>query len=110
VIVFNDGQLNLIRLQQLGEFGRSSAVELENPDFELFAQAVGARYTRIDGNADSVFRTAIESDDVWLIEVLVGDSPAIRALQAKGWGKAVARRTLGPKGIRALKRFLRRGQ
>ena len=37
VVVFNDGQLNLIRLQQLKEFGRASGVELLVPDLEQFA-------------------------------------------------------------------------
>ena len=42
VVVFNDGQLNLIRLQQLKEFGRASGVELLVPDLEQFAQYIGA--------------------------------------------------------------------
>jgi acetolactate synthase-1/2/3 large subunit len=110
VIVFNDGRLNLIRLQQFSSFGRSESVELLNPEFGAFAAAVGARYALVEGNAEQVLRSAVESADVTLVEVRVGDSPAIHLMRAKGLTRETARRALGPGFVRWIKNRLRRGQ
>jgi acetolactate synthase-1/2/3 large subunit len=109
VIVFNDGKLNLIRLQQFANFGRSKSVELLNPDFGAFAAAVGARYALVDGNVEEVLRSAVESAHVTLVEVRAGDSPAIHFARAKGFTRETARRFLGPGVARWIKNRLRRG-
>jgi acetolactate synthase-1/2/3 large subunit len=106
VIVFNDGRLNLIRLQQFQSFGSSESVDLLNPDFGTFAAAVGARYARIDGNIEQVLRTAVGSDHVTLVEVLVGDSPAIHFMRGKGFARETTRKALGPGTVRRIKRWL----
>ena len=108
VIVFNDGRLNLIRLQQFQSFGSSESVDILNPDFGTFAAAVGARYARIDGNCEQVLRTAVSSDQVTLVEVLVGDSPAIHLMRGKGFARETARKALGPGMVRNIKRWLGR--
>ena len=103
VIVFNDGRLNLIRLQQFSSFGRSESVDLMNPDFRAFASAVGAQYALVDGNAEAVLRTAVGGPNVTLVEVLVGDSPNIYFMRAKGFTRETARRALGPGIVRWMK-------
>jgi acetolactate synthase-1/2/3 large subunit len=108
VIVFNDGRLNLIRLQQFAASGRSESVDILNPDFGAFAAAVGAKYALVDGNAEEVLRNAVGSDHVTLVEVRVGDSPGIHLMRARGFTRESARRVLGPGIIRSLKRFMRR--
>lgn len=108
VIVFNDGRLNLIRLQQFSNFGRSESVDLLNPDFGAFAAATGVKYALVDGNAEEVLRTAVGSDHVTLVEVLVGDSPGIHLTHAKGFTRESARRVLGPGFLRSLKHWVRR--
>ena len=110
VIVFNDGRLNLIRLQQFQSFGSSESVDLLNPDFGTFAAAVGARYARIDGNIEQVLRTAVDSDQVTLVEVLVGDSPSIHLMRGKGFTRETARKALGPGMVRRIKRWIGRGE
>lgn len=107
VIVFNDGSLNLIRLQQFSTFGRSESVDILNPDFNAFATAVGARYALIDGNAEDVLRHAVGSPDVTVVEVLVGDSTAIHRSRAKGLSRQAARKLLGPRIVRWLRPELR---
>ena len=42
VVVFNDGELGRIRLEQLTAHGRMNSVELRNSDFEAFARSIGA--------------------------------------------------------------------
>jgi len=108
VIVFNDGRLNLIRLQQFANFGSSESVDILNPDFGTFAAAVGARHALIDGNAEQVLRSAVAGDQITLVEVLVGDSPAIHLARAKGLTRETARRILGPGIVRWLKPRVRR--
>ena len=109
VIVFNDGRLNLIRLQQLAEFGRSESVDLLNPDFGAFSAAVGTKYALVDGNAEEVLRSALSSTRVTLVEVLIGDSSEIHLSRTKGFTHETARRVLGPAIVRRIKNWLRRG-
>ncbi len=108
VIVFNDGRLNQVRFQQLAAYGRSENVNLLNPNFGALAEAMGVRYARIDGDAEDVLRSAISGKHVTLVEVVVGDSPAIHLMRAKGLARDAVRRTLGPTIIGWLKRRLRR--
>jgi acetolactate synthase-1/2/3 large subunit len=108
VIVFNDGRLNLIGLQQFAEFGRSESVDLLNPDFGAFADAVGARYALVDGNAEEVLQSAVGSAHVTLVEVRVGDSPEIHLARARGFARETTRRALGPGVVQWLKRRLGR--
>ena len=107
VIVFNDGQLNLIRLQQLREFGRTHGVDLSGPDFERFAEAVGVRYCRAAGNAAQAVREALSAEEPTLIEVLVGDSRSIRRTAATSLARAAVRTAIGPRMVNWLKRLLR---
>jgi thiamine pyrophosphate-dependent acetolactate synthase large subunit-like protein len=108
VIVFNDGQLNLIRLSQLAQWGRPSGVALRNPDFETFAAALGVRFARVQEDSEEVLARAIGSREVWLLEVRLGDSMAIRGLQARGLARGTTERLLGRGALRMMKRWLGR--
>jgi acetolactate synthase-1/2/3 large subunit len=106
VVVFNDGRLNLIRLQQFASFGRSESVDIRNPDFEEFAAAVGARYALVDGNADTILQSAVNSPHVTLVEVVLEDSREIYMTRAKGFTRDTVRKVLGPGMVRRVKRFI----
>ncbi len=108
VIVFNDGRLNLIRVAQLARFGQSEGVDLLNPDFAAFAAAVGVRYARCEGDVERVLRSAVRGAQPVLLEVLVGDSPAIHVARAKALVRGTARRAIGPGAISWLRRRLQR--
>lgn len=107
VIVFNDGQLNLIRLQQLREFGRSHGVELRVPDLEQFAASVGARYAASSGDISGAIREALAQAQPTLIEVAIGDSRAIARVRTKAVARETARRVLGQRLLGWLKSRLR---
>jgi acetolactate synthase-1/2/3 large subunit len=98
VVVFNDGQLNRIRLQQLAQFGRASGCALRNPDFALLAASCGAAYARPGADIAAAVRGALGHPVPTVIEVAVGDSPAIHATRAKGVARRLAR------GLRSLPR------
>ena len=108
IIVFNDGHLNLIRMQQVGASGRASAVTLQNPDFELMALAIGAQYRLFEG--DNCFNELFQppGEGVTLVEVRLGDSAAMVTHRYAGLLRASARRALGPRLLQALKRWLGR--
>jgi acetolactate synthase-1/2/3 large subunit len=104
VIVFVDGALGQIRMQQLASYGASYAVDLMNPDFELLALAIGGRYEMVGNDAEAVIRSALGSQGVTLIEVSVGDTMSIRRVTATARVRETARKT----GVlRLVKRFIR---
>ena len=105
VIVFNDGQLNLIRLQQLKEFGRASGVELLVPDLEPFAQSVGAQYRAATNDFAKTIAEALENKGPTLIEVAVGDSKKIAGVRAKSLARETVRKIVGPRVVSWLKRL-----
>lgn len=107
VVVFNDGKLNLIRLQQLREYGVAHGTDLAGPDLARFAEAVGVAYRNAEEGTERVIREAIASGRPTLIEVNVHDSTAIRIRAAKAFAKETARRAVGPNVFDWIKRTLR---
>jgi len=105
VVVFNDGQLNLIRLQQLKEFGRASGVELLVPDLEQFAQSVGAHYRAATGDLAKTLAEALEEKGPTLVEVSVGDSRTIAGVRAKSLARETVRKIVGPGVVSWLKKL-----
>jgi acetolactate synthase-1/2/3 large subunit len=109
VIVLVDGAFGQIRLQQLASYGVSHGVSLENPDFRLLAEAVGARHQLV-GKTDieSVVRAALGKSGVTIIEVPVGDTFAIRRTAAVARAREATRRVTGPRVFRSLANAVRR--
>lgn len=95
VVVFNDGQLNLIRLQQIKEYGRPSGVELLSPDFQQIAEAVGVRYRKAGDDFPSAIQEAMKAGETTLIEVRVGDSREIAGVRAKSLARETVRKAMG---------------
>lgn len=94
VVVLADGYLNRIRLQQLAASGHGHAVELLNPDFAAFAEAVGAAHEVVEGDVEDTFRRAIRAPGVNLLEVRLGDSAAVHRARARGLTRGLGRAPL----------------
>ena len=92
VVVFNDGYLNLIRLQQLLRFGRTHAVTTRSPDVRALASAVGAGYAKVTDDAERVLAESVAADGLRLVEVVVEDTQWLRRLAAVGTLRRAARR------------------
>jgi acetolactate synthase-1/2/3 large subunit len=107
VLVMNDGRLNLIRVQQLREFGRAHGVDLNNPDLEYLSAALGVRYLRLSGDHAKVLAGVTSTQEATVVDVPVGDSPGIRRVRARSLVRATARNALGPSLVAWLKRRLR---
>jgi acetolactate synthase-1/2/3 large subunit len=107
VVVFNDGKLNLIRLQQLREYGRAHAIDLHDLNLERFAQAAGIGYRRASDGMVGALTDALTSRQSNIVEVVVGDSNQIRLVTARSYAKESVRRAIGPRIVDWLKRSLR---
>ena len=92
IIVFNDGHLNQIRLQQQADSGQSFAVDLASVEYRKFADAIGAEYQLFDDiPCTEGLLGRLEGDGPTIMEVRVGDSWAMRSRAAGARLKDVAR-------------------
>ncbi|HEY2808199.1 MAG TPA: thiamine pyrophosphate-binding protein [Steroidobacteraceae bacterium] len=109
-IVFNDGYLNQIRMQQLHDTGRDHGVTLPAVDFQALAAAVGAEYLSCEAGNLAALAQAGRRPGVVLIEVPVRDSRAIASVATRSRVKSYVRRALGTRGGGLLRRLFRRGR
>jgi len=107
VVVFNDGYLNQIRMQQLLDSGREHGVALPAVDFRSLADATGADYIAGSSAIDECIDAAAHGTGVTLIDVPVRDGVSILSAAAQGRAKAALRSTLGTR-FDTLRRWLRR--
>lgn len=91
VVVFNDGRLNLIRLQQLFRFGGEHGVTLEPPDLEALARSTGAHYVRLAGDPEPTLVESIRASELRLLEVVLEDSAWLRRAGKIGSVRRAAR-------------------
>jgi acetolactate synthase-1/2/3 large subunit len=105
VIVFNDGHLGIIRLQQLGAYGRAYKTEVGGPRLDAFAQSVGASYTRVRGaRTEELLRSAVRARGVHVVEVALGDRPALMTVRGRALGASLLRRLRVMAGLGARRR------
>jgi acetolactate synthase I/II/III large subunit len=107
-IVFRDGHLGQIRAQQAGSGAGEAAVKLASLDFGALAAATGAEYLCVEHDAAGALRQACRMGGVVLVDVPLGDSPAMRRVRWAGTVRGVARRTLGERGRGVARRLLGR--
>ncbi|MGA7964925.1 MAG: thiamine pyrophosphate-binding protein [Gammaproteobacteria bacterium] len=105
VIVFVDGALGAIRNQQLAASGHAFGTALPNLDGAGLAAAIGAAHLRLDGDPDTVLRTALAAPGVTLLEVALGDTPQMHRARARGMAKSL----IGPGAKASLRKLLGRG-
>lgn len=105
VLLFNDGELGLIREAQEKIFKRTSAIELRNPDFEALARAYGAAYFRVsnDHEIDLVLKEALTSGCLAIVDARVEYLETTRYFKGAA-AAALGRMPLGQK-VRVAGRF-----
>jgi acetolactate synthase-1/2/3 large subunit len=105
VIVFNDGHLGIIRLQQLGAYGRAYKTEVGGPRLDAFAHSVGASYTRVRGaRTEELLRSAVRARGVHVVEVALGDRPALMTVRGRALGASLLRRLRAMAGLGTRRR------
>ena len=92
VVVVVDGQLGLIRAQQLRRTGRTSGVDIPGADLELFAEAVGADYLALPDGDPSPLRETLRRGRVTVVELPAADTGAARRAQIRGRVVSAVRR------------------
>ncbi|MGD9597416.1 MAG: thiamine pyrophosphate-binding protein [Steroidobacteraceae bacterium] len=104
VIVFDDGVLGLIRLDQLLAHGRAHATELGGLDYEAMALAVGCAHARAGiGEIEKEIGAALRRRVPTLIVVPVKDAPALRRARTKLRLSQAAKSLLGGRLVGALR-------
>ena len=92
IVVFNNGKLGFVELEQMSTGFLTTGTELVNPNFATMAEAAGVRGIRIE-NPDEVkdgIAAALAHDGPVLIDAVVARTelampPAITAEMAKGF-------------------------
>jgi thiamine pyrophosphate-dependent acetolactate synthase large subunit-like protein len=106
VIVFDDGALGLIRLDQLLSHGHPHATDLGRLDYEAMAAAVGCAYASADAeDIEQQIRTALQRKGPTLIVVPVGDAPALRRARRRLRVNQAVKSLLGERLVAALGRL-----
>jgi acetolactate synthase-1/2/3 large subunit len=98
VLLFSDGKYGLIRLDQVRDYGVTYGTDLPPLDPSALAAATGASYRALEGDAAGVLRAALAEQGPALVDVSLGDSAAMRRVQAKSAVRAAGRRVL-PRGV-----------
>lgn len=109
VIVFHDGQLGLIRRQQIAATGHPFAAEVTSPDFERLADSFGVPYQRYsESNSATIWSDLMKQQQTTLVELRLGDSSSFRAKAAAARLSKSASSSLPDPIRRLLKKLLGR--
>ncbi len=86
VLIWNDAAYGLIEWKQMNQFGRTSHVKFNNPDFIRLAQSFGAKGYRIEqaGQLLPTLRQALGDDAVSIIDCPVDYSENLRLTEKLG--------------------------
>jgi pyruvate dehydrogenase (quinone) len=102
VVVFNNGKLGFVELEQMSTGFLTTGTELVNPNFAAMAQAAGIRGIRIEkpDEVEDAIATAFAHDGPVLIDAVVARTelampPAINVEMAKGFTLYMVKAVLG---------------
>jgi pyruvate dehydrogenase (quinone) len=92
VVVFNNGALSFVELEQRASGFLSTGTELKNPNFAAMAEAMGIRGIRVEqpGDVEAAISDALAHNGPVLVDAVVNRSelsipPKITATMAKGF-------------------------
>jgi pyruvate dehydrogenase (quinone) len=109
VVVFNNGTLGFVELEQKSAGFLDYAVELQNPNFAAMAEGAGIRGIRIEDPADieRAIGDALEHDGPVLVDAVVNRQeltlpPKITAEMAKGFGLFMLKAVFSGRGDEVL--------
>ncbi len=86
ILIWNDSAYGLIEWKQLNQFGRTSHVHFNNPDFVKYAEAFGAKGYRIESASQLVptLKRALADNTVTIIDCPVDYSENIKLTEKLG--------------------------
>jgi pyruvate dehydrogenase (quinone) len=105
VVVFNNGALGFIELEQKATGFLDTGTELNNPNFASMAESIGIRGIRLEdpGDVDAGIAAALAHDGPVLIDAVVNRAelampPALTAEMAKGFTLYMVKAVLSGRG------------
>jgi pyruvate dehydrogenase (quinone) len=109
IVIFNNGSLGFVELEQKSAGLLGFGVDLENPNFAAMAEAVGIRGIRIEdpGQVEDGIRDALADDGPAIVDAVVNRQelimpPKITAEMAKGFGLFMVKAVLSGRGDEVL--------
>jgi pyruvate dehydrogenase (quinone) len=109
VVVFNNGALGFIELEQKSTGFIPTGTDLQNPNFAAMAEAVGVRGIRLEdpGDVDAGVAEALAHDGPVLVDAVVHRSelampPAVTAEMAKGFTLYMLKAVMSGRGDELL--------
>ena len=109
VVVFNNGTLGFVELEQKSTGFLDYAVDLKNPNFAAMAEAAGVRGIRIEDPAgiEGAIGDALAHDGPVLVDAVVNRQelsmpPKITAEMAKGFGLFMLKAVFSGRGDEVL--------
>jgi pyruvate dehydrogenase (quinone) len=109
VVVFNNGALGFIELEQKSTGFLATGTELQNPDFSAMAEAVGVKGIRIEDPADveSSIAAALAHDGPVLVDAVISRTelampPAVTVEMAKGFTLYMVKAVMSGRGDELL--------
>jgi pyruvate dehydrogenase (quinone) len=109
VVVFNNGALGFIELEQKSTGFLATGTELQNPNFAVMAEAVGVRGIRIEdpGDVEASIAAALAHNGPVLVDAVVSRSelampPAVTTEMAKGFTLYMVKAVMSGRGDELL--------
>jgi len=86
ILIWTDSEYGLIKWHQLRNFGRSSNISFNNPDFVKYAESFGAKGYRVESAGDLLptLRQAIADDTVVIVDCPVDYSENMKLTEKLG--------------------------
>src|SRR6202047_3199774 len=105
VVVFNNGALGFIELEQESTGFLTTGTKLQNPNFAAMAEAVGVRGIRLEdpGDVEAGIATALAHDGPVLVDAVVSRTelampPAVTMEMAKGFTLYMVKAVMSGRG------------
>ncbi|WP_279483285.1 ubiquinone-dependent pyruvate dehydrogenase [Aureimonas sp. SK2] len=105
IVVFNNGSLGFVEMEQKAAGYLPTYVDLQNPDFAAMAETIGFKGIRVTDSAalDGALREAFDHDGPALVDVVTARQelslpPKIQAEQAKGFSLYALRAIMTGRG------------
>ena len=86
VVIFNDKKYAQIEWKQMKKFKKTFGIEFTNPDFVKLAESFHVKGAKVEKANDfqEIFRGAVNSKDIWLIDVEVDSKENMKLSESLG--------------------------
>ncbi|MDJ0757873.1 MAG: thiamine pyrophosphate-binding protein [Woeseiaceae bacterium] len=105
ILVFRDGYLGQIRMQQLEQYGHESATRLQPYDLKDLSTSLGARYVMGSEDLAEQIRAAQLQEGPTVIEIQLEDGESLDSIKQKVKRRNALKSAVGPGVLKLLRRL-----